>query len=681
MISDAASGDRASNPFADLDGFVDLPRLGGLRLSPDGRRLVVGVSTPERTATRYATGLWEVDPAGERPARRLTRSAKGESGAAFTPAGDLLFVSARPEPDGAPDKEPAAALWLQPADGGDARVVAAPAGGVGGVVAADESGTVVFGSALLPSSADLAGDEKIRARRKDAKVSAILHEEYPIRFWDHDLGPDRTRLLTAQLSDSARLDLRDITGHVGRALYDDATWDISSDGSTLVASWAAGEPGGSERHTVVAIDVATGDRRVLADDADHEYESPRLSPDGTRVALMVGSRPTQQDPDDIWLGVVPVTGGDVVAVAQDWDRWPHLVDWTPDGSALIVVADDHGHSPVWRVDIGTGERTRLTEDGAFTNVQIAPDGQVAYALRSAMDSPPAPVRIALDGAPQVEYLIGPAASVALPGTVTEVTTTAEDGVPLRAWLALPHGADDRSPAPMLLWIHGGPLSSWNSWSWRSNPWLAVARGYAVLLPDPALSTGYGLDFIRRAWGEWGGKPYTDLMTITDAAVARPDIDATRTAAMGGSYGGYMSNWVAGHTDRFAAIVTHASIWSLEQLGATTDGAYFTDREMSPAQAEANSPHRFADNITTPMLVIHGDKDYRVPMGEALRLWWDLLSRAKTEDGTSQHKFLFFPDENHMVLTPQHAKLWYTTVLAFLDHHVLGQEWHRPEILG
>ena len=149
-------------------------------------------------------------------------------------------------------------------------------------------------------------------------------------------------------------------------------------------------------------------------------------------------------------------------------------------------------------------------------------------------------------------LRGPRARPRCPARSTEVEAKAEDGTRVRAWLALPEGASADNPAPLLLWIHGGPLGSWNAWSWRWNPWLAVAQGYAVLLPDPALSTGYGLDFIRRGWGSWGGAPYTDLLAITDAAEARDDIDETRTAAMGGSFGGYMANWVAGHTDRFKA---------------------------------------------------------------------------------------------------------------------------------
>jgi dipeptidyl aminopeptidase/acylaminoacyl peptidase len=197
----------------------------------------------------------------------------------------------------------------------------------------------------------------------------------------------------------------------------------------------------------------------------------------------------------------------------------------------------------------------------------------------------------------------------------------------------------------------------------------------VLLPDPALSTGYGVGFVARGWGAWGDAPYTDLMTITDAAQDRPDVDAGRTAAMGGSFGGYMANWIAGHTDRFRAIVTHASLWALDQMMPTTDAAYYWSREMTLEMTGAHSPHRFADAITTPILVVHGDKDYRVPIGEALRLWWDLLSRSD-----AGHKFLYFPDENHWVLKPQHSKLWYATVLAFLDHHVLGKPWQRPELL-
>ncbi|MFZ5872028.1 MAG: S9 family peptidase, partial [Actinomycetota bacterium] len=346
-----------THPFSNLDDYVAIPRVGGLALSPDGSRLVVGVQTLDATKTRYVTALWEVDPTGERPARRVTRSAKGESGAAFTRRGDLLFVSARPdaEPDGSGD-EPPAALWLQPADGGDARIVATRPGGVGGVRVARDAGSVVLASATLPASTDAEGDAKARAARKDATVSAVLHEEYPVRYWDHDLGPDRPRLLVADVPDDlawseGRLELRDLTGHVGRALHDDASWDITPDGTTVVASWMLPEAHGSQRSTVVAIDVATGERRDLGGTPELELDSPRVSPDGSQVAVVVHLRSTPDSPPDSWLAVAGVAGGELRHLTREWDRWPGSPRWTPDGSGIVVVADDGGRAPLFLVDV------------------------------------------------------------------------------------------------------------------------------------------------------------------------------------------------------------------------------------------------------------------------------------------------------------------------------------------
>jgi dipeptidyl aminopeptidase/acylaminoacyl peptidase len=377
--------------------------------------------------------------------------------------------------------------------------------------------------------------------------------------------------------------------------------------------------------------------------------------------------------------VVPLDGSaEPRDLAPGWDRVTTEHRWAPDGSALIVTADDHGRGPVFRIDVTSGAVVRLTgDDGAYSDLRVSPDGRHVYALRAAVDAAPAPVRIESTTADQKPVLLqGPVDELALPGTVSEVHTTAADGTELRAWLVLPEAT---GPAPLLLWVHGGPISSWNSWSWRWNPWLMAAQGYAVLLPDPALSTGYGLDMVRRGWGAWGEAPYDDVMRLTDAALERDDIDPTRTAAMGGSFGGYMANWIAGHTDRFRAIVTHASLWNLDQFGPTTDVSYYWCREMTREMAALNDPSAHVEAIVTPMLVIHGDKDYRVPIGEALRLWWELNARV-TDPATSPHRFLYFPDENHWILTPQHAALWYRTVLSFLAVHVLDEPETVDELL-
>ena len=679
----------AAPSFADLDAYVALPRTGGLVLSPAGDRLVTAVSTLNPERNRYVTALWEVDPAGRRPARRLTRSTKGESSAAFLPDGGLLFTSARPDAEVEADDDAPAALWHLAAGAGEARVVATRPGGVGSPVVARDSGTVVLTSATMPSAVTADDDKERRGRRKERKVAAILHEGYPVRNWDHDLGPDRARLFAGDLppepvagSDptTGRIELRDLTPAPGAALDDEMSFDVTPDGATVVTTWVVPERGGV-RATLVAIDTATGQRRTLLDDPEHEYGPVTVSPDGGRVAVSVWRRSTAQTPPDLWLAVLDLGTGELTDVARGWDRWPGRARWSPDGTALIVTADSDGSAPVFRVPLDGGEVVRLSTDrGAYSDVQVSPDGRWVYALRSAVDAPPTPVRLdALTPGDPVP-LPGPAAGIAVPGILTEVTATALDGTPLRAWLALPPGAGAAEPAPLLVFIHGGPLGSWNAWSWRWNPWLAVARGYAVLLPDPALSTGYGLDFVARAWGRWGQETYTDLMAVTDAATARDDVDASRTAALGGSFGGYMANWIAGHTDRFQGIVTHASLWALDQFGPTTDAYHYWRREMTPAMEQANSPHRFVDAITTPMLVIHGDRDYRVPVGEALRLWAELAERFLGDDGTMPHKFLYFPDENHWILTPQHAKVWYETVFAFLATTLDGAPWQTPDIL-
>jgi len=693
-VSDDETTDAPASLFADLDAFQALPRAGGLALSPDGTRLVTSLQTLNPEANRFVTALWEVDPTGTRPARRLTRSAKGEQLGAFTPDGTLLFTSTRPDPE-VPEDDDAArgALWALPPGGGEARVVASRPGGLTGLVVARRSGDVVLLTDALPGSGeDADSDAERRKARKDAKVTAVLHEQYPVRYWDHDLGPGGPRLLTGRLDGDAAgepdLELVQVTGDTGHALHH-GVLDITADGGAAVATWEVVEGRASARMTLVAIDLSTGARRTLLSDVDHEYEDPRISPDGTQVALQVYSRSTPQDPGGYVLAVVPLGlpgdgDGELEAhlVAPGWDRWSGRPTWTPDGTALLVHADSDGRAPLFRVEVATGEVTQLTgDDAAYSDICVSPDGEHVYAMRSAVASPPAAVRLDPRTPHQHPTMLrSPVPDPVVPGRVEEVTATAADGTPLRAWLCLPDGAGAEDPAPLLLWIHGGPLGSWNAWSWRWCPWLAVQAGYAVLLPDPALSTGYGKDFIRRGWGSWGDAPYTDLLAIIDVTVARDDVDGTRTAALGGSFGGYMANWVGGHTDRFRAIVTHASLYALDQFAATTDVAHYWSREMSPEMTEEHSPHGSTARWTTPTLVIHGDKDYRVPIGEALRLWWDLTSKDTDTHGNLPHKFLYFPDENHWILSPNHSTLWYRTVLAFLAHHVLGEEWRTPDLL-
>ena len=698
------TSESATTPFSSLDDFIALPRLEGLALSPDGRRVVLTVATLNRDQTSYERALWSVAADGSGVPTRLTRSAKGESQAAFTVAGDVVFVSSRPDAAAEKDKgSEAAQLWLLPAAGGEARAITRLAGGVSGIATvATAAHSLVIAADLLPTAAGLEAEGAARKERTDKKVAAILHESYPVRYWDHDLGPAEPHLLALDLADlndtiaaptiDSEADApapypadlprpRDLTPTPGRSM-DTAGQAVTPDGSTLIVALRVAEQR-SGRYVLVSIDVATGTQTTLFDEPKVDMESPAVSLDGRQIAFVRSAVSTPDGPADQEIWVADVDGGHPRRLAANWDRWPSSLVFdkpTDSGQALIVTADHDGRGPIFRVPLDGGAPEQLTtDDFCYTNVSVDAQTGAIVALRSSWITPAHPVRISRSGV--ITALATPAMLPEVPGTITEVETVAEDGARVRAWLLLPAAASAEHPAPLLLWIHGGPLNSWNAWSWRWSPLLAVARGYAVLLPDPALSTGYGLDFIARGWNAWGAKPYTDLLAITDAAEARPEIDQTRTAAMGGSFGGYMANWVAGHTDRFRAIVSHASLWSLDQFNGTTDNSEYWQSIFSKQGMLDNSPHQAVRDIVTPMLVIHGDHDYRVPIGESLRLWSELAEHHANADGSTAHKFLFFPDENHWVLKPQHAVVWYETVFAFLDQHVHGADWKRPRLLG
>jgi dipeptidyl aminopeptidase/acylaminoacyl peptidase len=677
------------SPFHRLPDFVALPRLGGLALSPDGSRLVTSVATLDAKGTTWLSALWEVDPAGQRAARRLTRGAAGESAPVFTAGGDLLFTSTRPDPDAGKDAgEPTGSLWSLPADGGEARLVLQRPGGISGVAVAADTGELAVIASTMPGATDAETDEQRRTARKDAGVSAVLHESYPVRYWDHDLGPAVPHVHwighlpgeAAPGTPAATPEWRDLTPDAGAPLGAGDDVALSPDGRFLARSEDLPDGPAGRRSRLVLTETGSGRTRVLVDDPHADVHTPAFSPDSGQVVCVRESQSTFTEPPDHTLLLVDAVTAEARELTPDFDRWPSAPQFSADGASVYFLADDDGRHALFRVELAGGAPVRLTDQGAYSDLQVARDGSALFALRSGYDTPPVPVRLDPDATGQDPApLPNPGTLGPLPGTLRELDATAADGARVQSWLVLPEGASAEHPAPLVLWIHGGPLMSWNAWSWRWTPWVLAARGYAVLLPNPGLSQGFGQDFVRRGWGAWGAEPYTDLMSAVDAAAALPEIDPTRTAAMGGSFGGYMANWVATQTDRFRAIVTHASLWHLDAFGGTTDAAYFWEREFGdplaePKRYDQNSPHRYADGIRTPMLVIHGDKDYRVPIGEGLRLWYDLQKRGVPS------KFLYFPDENHWVLTPGNAQVWYETVLAFLADHVLDEGWRRPELL-
>ena len=353
MSADTAEGNGTQNPFLDLRNFVAIPRVAALRLAPDGTWLAAAVQTLSADQKKYLTSIWRIDAQGG-PARRLTRSAEGEGSPRFLPDGSLLFTSKRPDPGrknagvGVPDgdSDHVAALWLLPAAGGEPRVVAALPGGITAAEVARDVGGIVVGSPVLPAAREGSSaedDARLRQERKDAGITAILHESAPVRYWDHDLGPDQPRLFavdpdqvreteigwaggdkelrvpevegaedqghegTERVAKPARF--RDLTPEPGRAL-DGEAFELTPDGTSVITGWWQWDPAGESHCELVMIDVASGKRRVLLSVPEFDFSSPRVSPNGRFIVCQRERHATAERPIDITLVVLDAGGPD-----------------------------------------------------------------------------------------------------------------------------------------------------------------------------------------------------------------------------------------------------------------------------------------------------------------------------------------------------------------------------------
>ncbi|HUR90634.1 MAG TPA: S9 family peptidase [Ramlibacter sp.] len=655
-----------------VEEHVRLRRVGSIVPSPDGSWAAVAVQRLDRDGTKYVSDLWRV-PTDGGPAVQLTRGESKDASPAFRHDGALAFLSNRQPNEVKPDEdaEKRMQVWLLAPEGGEARQLTDEPLGVEGFKFAPAADRLVL---FAPVLANIAHDKQRETAAERAKKGTSVRNfrHQPARHWDHWLhqNPDRanTHLIACRADGTDRVDL---TPDVTTQLMIEPHLDIAADGKRALAVWRTMGKDRVDDHVVVVFDLEARTHKVLPQGVNTDSERAFFSPDGKTIAC-VRSKRSAKNVVRPTLTLLDLEGK-ARELALDWDRWPNLEDWTHDGSKLLVTADDDGLLSVFSIDAQSGRVDRLTSrtmNGAHADVSSLPNGGFLCSRSSMLEPPECHVH---DGKADTATRALARLSNFTPATewaeIESITTKSTDGTMIQSWITRPKGV---KKAPVLLWIHGGPIGmSGDGWHWRWNSLLAVAQGYTVVQPNPRGSTGFGQEFVQGIWGNvWGDQCYKDLMAVADAIEKRADVDPTRVMAMGGSFGGYMSNWIGTQTDRFKCIVTHASICTMANFTGTTDHPAWWYLEMGgenpyadPAGYDRYAPIRYVSNWKTPTMIIHGEQDYRCPIGEGLNLFEALQYHGV------ESEMVIFPDENHWILKPRNIVAWYENVLGFIGRHM------------
>jgi dipeptidyl aminopeptidase/acylaminoacyl peptidase len=662
MLAILATAPAAAAPFTATE-MMKLKRLSDPQVSPDGKWVLYSQTDVNLEAGTRNSDLWLVPLAGGEP-RRLTSHPKSDTRGRFSPDGRrIAFVSTR---------EGGAQVFVMDLAGGDPQQVTTMATEASGVSWIDDK-TLLVASEVYPDCADAACNKK-RMEEAGKPSAARAYDTLLFRHWDTWDDGRVSHLFVVPTDGGEPRDLtpggRDVPGF---SLGGPDDYAVSPDGSEVC--FARNDdpvPATSTNAELFVVPVAGGPARKIAGSPGYDG-GPAYSPDGSRIAFRAQVRAGHEA--DRWrLMVYDRKGDGTQSLTEAFDQHVDSFAWSPDAKTLYFTAESKGRSPVYAVPAAGGTVKELAGGASFGDVRAAADGRTLVVTRAAFTHPPEIYRMGVEGsAPAAVTRVNDAVLAGFGLRPAEsVTYTGAAGKTVQAWIVKPPDFDPARKYPLLVLIHGGPQGAWtDAWTYRWNAQIFASAGYVVFLPNPRGSSGFGQEFMDDINADWGGRAYEDVMKGTDFAEALPYVEKGRTTAAGASYGGYMVDWIAGHTDRYRALVSHDGVFDLRSMYGSTEELWFPEWEFkgpfwdNPEMYERWSPSRFVQNFKTPTLVIHGELDYRVPLEQGLGMFTALQRRGVPS------RLLIFPDENHWVLKPQNSVRWYQEVIAWLDRWSRG----------
>jgi len=641
-------------------------RVGALAPAPGG--LIAAVTGYDLEQNRGRSRLWLIPSTGD--PHPLTSDEVSSTEPAVSPDGRrIAFARCRGE------ERPQ--LHVLSLDGGEAERLTDMPLGIFDPRWFPDGKRIAFGALLYAEAPTPEGSKELAERRAKDPVKVHVTEDRLYRFWDRWLtGGEVPHLFVLDLETRALTDLTPAGAGWFDFMEPSGQYDIAPDGSEIVfVANSSKPPHHLLRWAVFTVPASgNGPARCLtppgtpADSAD--AHRPRYTPDGRAIVYGL-----QRDPyfyaDRIRLVRYDRAAGTHTVISESWDRSPGLWEFLPDGT-LVIEAEDRGRGSLFAWKTGEPAPRVIQQGGTIGALRIGGDGRLYFTLQT-LCAPAEAASCLPDGSDlrmHTRFNAALLSEIAM-GEVREMVFEGAGGDPVQMYVTLPPGFDAKRKWPLVHVIHGGPHAmAADSFHYRWNPQVFAAPGYVVATVNFHGSTSWGQEFAACIQGGHGDKPFTDIQRATDVLLETGTIDAKRMAATGGSYGGYLVCWIAGNTDRYRCLVNHAGVFDLlaEYVSDVTQGrhqAYGGEPWSGLDAIDRWNPARFAKGFTSPMLIIHGERDYRVPHNQALAVY--NIYKAKGLDA----RLVFFPDENHWVLKPKNSLVWNQEVHRWLAKYLAG----------